>query len=959
MVALVLLLITMIPLGYLVTNEVHQAASAKNSLAALGVAEKWIEILGTAQDPPPRALSLAVDTGEQLIPIQPNGTPLPNNGTEPRGGTLFTVRAQYDWTATQDPNAAPDLCTSGGAQVLNLQVTVSWGVNQHVTDTTILDYPPPGIPQYGFYQLQVSGANTVDVGGKSWLTRVQAIPVTFTPSGGSPVTTHPDQYGCVFAELTPGTYTVVVGNPGGYPTFVENLATDPTNGPPNTPEPTGPLTIATPSPIAITPGVVTKSPTMYYDEGSSIGLSYPSSTSTADGVTCAATGQITCISEGEGTTGSQGATPATATLAFTSGSTWSSAATPSSPTSTTRIASVACLPSIACIGVGYGLTGANAHGAILSDNATTSIVTADAIPANVASLTHVICPTATQCAAWGTLSTGLPVVLAGTISSLGDTWSPVTLPSNPLLNQMTVLNQVACTPGPGSAPPNCVAVGSGSGLLDLWGWESSGPLFGSGTSGGTWVAPLVPITGLANPPNLTQVACPSAGNCMAIGTGQLLPILGLLLPAIPVVVSALFNPVGPGALAWTPVLPTVEPSSFSQLVCMPSNTCLAVGTVGSQAVIYSGTAGSISLGTLLLRVDYSVPGSSSISQVTCPSSATCVAIGSSTTSGTTVPVILSGAIAATDTWSPANSILGGITSVSAVSCPNATNCAIAASNNNGSNPAAEILSGTPGPSTTWSSASIPSADAGTLYLTGISCTPTSGTSTCAAVGASPSGAVIMMSTAGPGGTWNDRTADPGLALTGNPTVSIPIELARSGTNGILKTNGSLGFWNPVAGEPTAGQTIPNAPSILGIFPFAAGYGLSAGDCPAEDATNGVGSVLATTVPGATTASPSGVTVPLAVLPVQVTSSSTGLPASGDVLTLTATTVGTGCGSDYYALQPTGPDGLSRTEVPFGSYSLKVTAGSSSRTSTLVVAPGIVTVGSTVYTLPQTPAVTGP
>jgi Tfp pilus assembly protein PilV len=204
MVALVLLLVTMIPLGYLVTNEVHQAASAKNSLAALGISEKWLEILGTAQDPPPRSGALAVDTGRLLIPIRADGTPLPNNGTESRGGTTFTVRAEYTWTGTQDINTAPNLCTSGGAQVLNLQVTVSWGVNQQITGTTVLDYPPPGIPLYGFYQLQITGDNaTSDLGGNPWSDRVQAIPVTFTPTGGTGVKTYPDRYGCVFAELTP------------------------------------------------------------------------------------------------------------------------------------------------------------------------------------------------------------------------------------------------------------------------------------------------------------------------------------------------------------------------------------------------------------------------------------------------------------------------------------------------------------------------------------------------------------------------------------------------------------------------------------------------------------------------------------------------------------------------------------------------------------------------------------
>ncbi|HEX3839385.1 MAG TPA: prepilin-type N-terminal cleavage/methylation domain-containing protein [Acidimicrobiales bacterium] len=955
MVALVLLLVTMIPLGYLVTNEVHQAASAKDSLAALGISEKWLEILGTAQDPPPRSGSLAVDTGRPLIPIRPDGTPLPNNGTESRGGTTFTVRAEYTWTGTQDINTAPNLCTSGGAQVLNLQVTVNWGLNQHITDTTVLDYPPPGIPQYGFYQLQVSGDTTAnDLGGNAWSSRVQAIPVTFTPTGGTGVTIYPDQYGCVFAELNPGTYSVSVANPVagsplagntyGNPSFVQNLATDGT-----TAEPKGPFV----SSATISAGVVTVATQLNYDEGSTVGLSYPTSTFAADGVTCPGVLQITCLSEGEGTTGSLGATPPKATLAYTSGSTWSSASTPASPTST-RIASVACV-SIACIGVGYGLTGSTPHGVILSDNTTTpSAVTADTVPASVASLTDVICPTATACVAWGTLTTGLPVVLAGTISASGDTWSLVTLPNNPLLNQMSVLNQVSCSPGSGSAPPNCVAVGSGSGLLDLWGWAASGPLFGSGTSGGTWVAPLVPITGLGNPPNLTQVSCPSAGVCMAVGTGQILGVLGLG-PVLPIAVSGLFNPIGPGAIAWTPdlfpLLPLLAPipTTFTQLTCLSSNTCLLVGA-GSKPFIYSATAGLV--GPLFLTLDAVPASTASISQLSCPSVSTCVALGTATNGG---PAILSGAIGAPDTWSAAGIIPATIGSVSAVACPNATTCAIAADNLAG-NQTAAILSGTPGLATTWASATLPAVDAGTLYLTGISCTPTvsPATSTCSAVGASASGATIMMSTGGPAGPWNDRSADPGLAMTGSPTSSIPIEL---GTPGLKKTGGSLGFWNAVVGTTAAGTIIPLTTSIPTIFPFATGYGVAAGDCLTEYQAVSVGTGLASTVPGAT--SVTATTVPLAVLPIQVNSSA-GAAESGDVVTLTATT--SGCTGDKYTLQPTGPDGFSRTEVPFGTYSLSVTlpAGGASPTyPAVVVGAGTVSVGSTVYSLPHIPTVVGP
>jgi hypothetical protein len=1041
MVALLVLMITMVPLGYLVTNEVHQAASAKDSLAALGIAEKWVEILGTAQDPPPNLGSLAVDADKPLIPKLPSPPCVSNCSvpTETRGGTKFTIRAEYTWTGTQTGHTAPDLCSaSGGAKVLNLQVTVYWGSDQQITDTTVLNYPAPGIPQYGFYQLQISGdSGTNDALGNPWSQsdgtgRVQAIPVKFTPpSPGSPVTIYPDQYGCVFAELSPtvstplttaltlgqtgvttlavaaltapivagesveigsgtnlqtvtasgsaivgatsipvtsftstfaqpvGTpvfppYTVSVGNPVagfplsadnfGNPSFVQNLGTD---GSPS--EPTSPSN----GTFGITAGVTNPLTTLYYDEGSTVGLSYPTSTFTADGVSCPGVGQITCLSEGEGTSGSLGATPPAATLALTSGSTWSSPTLPSSPSST-RIASVACGPaSAACIGVGYGLTGTTPHGVILRDSTTTpGTVTADTIPASVTSLTNVICPSSTACVAWGT-GTGGPVILAGTIGST-DTWNAVTL-NTLVLTALTTINQIACAPN-----LNCVAVGSGTSLLGvLTAVSVSGPLYGASgaPSAGTWGATLVSISGLALASNLTQVACPTNAGCMAIGTGKVL----LVGPTVPIVISGTIQlPLSPYFATipvWLgdsfPLLGSTQ-SSISQLVCLsPSTVCLVVGigTVGlagpTQAVIYSGTVGSS------LTLDSVVNTTLSISQVSClyisPTSSTCVALGTKSTG----PVILSGAIGSPDTWSPSASIPAGITSLSAVSCPNATICAVAASNTGSTVPAAAILYGTPGTNTTWSNASLPSVDAKTLYLTGISCTPTSGTSTCSAVGTTPTSSVIMMSTAGPGGAWSDHTADSGLTLTGSPTANLPIEL----TNGLLTNSNPLitGAWNPVPATP-GGRA--NTTSIPDIFPFAGGYGVYAGDCVNEDLTSGAGSALAATIPGNTATSPSAATVPLGVLPIQVNSSG-GTPESGDVLTLTATTAGTGCGADKYTLQPTGPDGLSRIEVPFGSYSLKVAVGSSSTTSTVVVAPGLVTVGGTVYTLPQTPVVTGP
>lgn len=962
-VALVLLLITMLPLGYLVTNEVHQAASAKDRLAALAVGEKWVEILSTAQDPPPSLQFLGVDTDKPLIPKLPTGVSVP---TEVRGGTTFTIRSEYTWTTVQDPHLIPipNLCTSGGAQVLNLQVTVTWGRNvsaiQHITSTTVLNYPAPGIPQYGFYQLQMAGATgTPDQSNNPWSTsppgvgRVQSIPVTFTPSSGTGVTIYPDQYGCIFAELLPGTYTVTVNNPApgtppntnyGNPSFVENLGTDGSAIEPTGPVST-PIVVANANPVTITAGVTTPLTTLPYDEGSNVVLGYPTSTSTEDGVICPGTGQITCVSEGEGTPSSLGGTPAAASLALTSGSSWSSAVLPSSPTST-RIAAEACATA-ACIGVGYGYTGSTPHGMIVSNKTANSPGTAtlDTLPAGVTGLTNVACPTSTACVAWGNGTTG-PVVLAGQILSTGDTWNAEGLPAG-----MTTVNQVACSPA-----LNCVAVGSGG----LFGWSASGPLYGSSgaPSAGPWGGSLVAITlpEVIAPTNITQVACPTTTDCMAVGVGRILGVG----PIVPVVMSGLQISSLPGVATvpvWTfdayPLLPALAPlpTSLTQLVCPPTtNTCLVVGTgvVGgtAQAVIYSGT-----VTTLFLVLD-SVPSTTkSLSQLVCPSATVCVAIGT----GITAPAILSGVVGTTDTWSLQASSGGlptGTTSLSAVTCPVATVCAIAATNNATGTSEAAILSGAPGTSAMWSGASLPAADASALYLTGISCVPGSATSTCSAVGASPSSGVIMMSTNGPSGTWGDHSSDPLLTLRGSPTSNIPIEL----TNGqLINSNSNItGAWNPVPGT-ALGRA--NVTLISDIFPFTSGYGLFAGDCKTEGppSVSTAAATLLNTVPGNTSMTP-GATIPLGILSIQLNSSA-GAPESGSALVLTAANAS--CPADKYNLQSTGPDGLSRTEIPFGAYSLALPTGSPTNPVTLTVAPGAVTVGATTYLLPQPVPLVGP
>ena len=109
--------------------------------------------------------------------------------------------------------------------------------HNNVQDSVVIDYPPSGIQTLGFIALQVNGDSTaLDSQGNPWSTRVQAPPVTVTQTSGLPtqktLTIYPDQNGCAFAQVEPGTYTVALNNATtgqpfsndtyGSPPFVEN-----------------------------------------------------------------------------------------------------------------------------------------------------------------------------------------------------------------------------------------------------------------------------------------------------------------------------------------------------------------------------------------------------------------------------------------------------------------------------------------------------------------------------------------------------------------------------------------------------------------------------------------------------------------------------------------------------------------------------------------------------------------
>jgi hypothetical protein len=252
--------------------------------------------------------------------------------------------------------------------------------------------------------------------------------------------------------------------------------------------------------------------------------------------------------------------------------------------------------------------------------------------------------------------------------------------------------------------------------------------------------------------------------------------------------------------------------------------------------------------------------------------------------------------------------------------------------NTNSQPVAFLLASS-GSTTSWASEGLPTGNPA-LYLTGVSCVQT-GATYCGAVGAGASGAVELVSTAGPGGTWSDETA---TGLSGLTATGIPVEI----NNANLTPNTYQNFISP------GWATSPASP-LPPLFPFINGYSMYAGDCQSESLP-GLNVVQANTVPGGTSSS----TVPLGLLSVQVlhsTGNSIGLPYAA-TLSLQSTATGSGCGADSYPLQSAGTDGMSRTEVPFGSYTLTIiTAGGTTTVSNVTVGGSSVTVGLSTYLLP--------
>jgi len=898
-IAMVILLGVLIPTGYLFTNVISQSASARERITALSVAEQWVENLNTQG--PPSDTNNQPEVGVSL--------------TEPSSvlsGITYQVSAKFNWTDAT--GGTPNFCSTSTSPVLGLTVTVSWGGGQSITDQAILNFPASGNLTNGYLAIQVNGdpagSPPNDVYSATWSTRVTTVPVQVSGSNlAAPYSLTPASTGCTFLQLAPGTYTVQVG-PGPTSVYVANYNEQSSETQP----------LSTQASITIIDAEITQV-TFQYDEGADVGLSYPSTTAIADGLSCPNKGPIICLAMGQApaSSTSPAVSPQASGIVKTSTG-WSTA---SFPTTMTQIQSVACTTT-ACIAVGNsGAAGA----AAVSTNGTTW--TNSALPAGVSQLTSIVCPssaTTPACLAIGAGTASNGVLLTGTIAGSTVTWTKDTIPAT------TALSQIVCPSV--TAQPLCFV----SGTISTGATIISNT--GSGAPGTTWTAFTQSGVTMAT---ISSLTCNSTTFCMAIGTGK------VGASTVPVVIS--ITSVSGTTVTWKPFTASgFTMSTFTSIACTTTgNFCWASGTgkIGSGSVgpiiIYCNTtAGSLCVSGTNASTwkNDTVPGSlTSISGLTCPSTAV-PCFGLDTTSGSAGVITLPSGTA----WSSAT-LPAGVVSLTQLACPSTTACYVAGTS--ASSALVDVLK-----AGTWSTATFSGTTGGNpVYITGLACTAAT---TCEVAGATESAAQVL----------DYVNASVSFSASGTPSSLSGLYLDNPP---IMVSNANL---QPNTTIEMAAPTTLNGPQIqVGpLFPFSSGYSIAAGYCASEMAS---ASVSAATTPGATpTTTPAAPTVilPMGLLPIEATNSS-GVPISGATVSIVDS-----CGSQLtpvssgsfpalatppanptnptsYALPTSGVDGISRLAVIYGTYQVTVTLGGTSATTTVTVNPTSIVVGGTTYYMP--------
>ncbi len=653
-VAFTVLLSVVVPVSYLLDNILGQAATARNHVQALSIAEKWLEKLNSTGPPAFSTPNRLPNVGNDIY----EGQTVARTGVQrytDSGTTKYFTVAKFTWQTITDK---PNLCLSATVpQILNLTVKTSYNGGS-VTDSTEIDYPPDGLPTYGFLGVQLEGSPTSATDPTPPLAkdgqrykglngRIATAPVTVT-SATNPTTVHtstagPD--GCAFFELPVGTYKVKAGNYKIVTTFVTTGSL-------------GATTITYAPRVQVALSKVTVAGPFLYDEGAFIDVDYADSTVTDGSLVCPNDGEFQCLATGQGTTG--GTTASTNVL---SGTKWNSKDLPSSD-GIEKIESSACTSSL-CVAVGFGASGA----AAITDSTSSAVGTwaAASPPATlgVTILHQVRCPSPTACLAIGTTATG--AVILGVTATKNPSgvitlnWSKDTPPHGVTLTSLSALTcagTTACFVTGTTATGPVLLAGAASGSAETWAQDipstppTTGPKYNTlsqlkcvkssacfvvATAG---TAPVVLAGGISPsqeawssdtlPGTVSSISgftCASSTACFAIGVSASKPVV-------------LAGAVAPSAESWvTENLPATMKSAM-QITCAPT-ACFVIGTDGSGDGIFAGPASS----TTANWTKDSVPAGLQLTHISCTGTTECIVTGVNTTAQSAI--VLLGAVSST------------------------------------------------------------------------------------------------------------------------------------------------------------------------------------------------------------------------------------------------------------------------------------------------------------------------
>ncbi len=440
---------------------------------------------------------------------------------------------------------------------------------------------------------------------------------------------------------------------------------------------------------------------------------------------------------------------------------------------------------------------------------------ADAAPGALAELSSVACVSDQSCTAVGNYATqnsGQPWL----VTESGGKWSPVATPAAPNGASYHYVADPPPTSVSCASATDCVAVGWGKIILN--------------ETGGTWSSMITPAPANSwslQAPWLFSVACPSVGNCVAVGTytdasNEPVPA-ALIATETDGSWSALEAPLPADAVQGG------ANTGLSDVVCSSVGNCTAIGTYtasdGQAGLIVTESAGTWSATRAPLPAN---AGSRppQLTSVACPSAGDCAVVGYYQDDSQRYHGLV--LVESSDTWSATEAALPSSPNavrdgrLYSIACPSATTCTAVGNYVDNAQGAQGLildfaLPDVPG-SQSALEAPLPSDAVSNVTLTAIAC---GAKDTCSAVG-----------------TYNDSSNRvEGLLLTEGATFEPPTV--------VLHMSGR-------ARARLAGKKVRVNPGITAECPAAAGVPCVAGAKAKEKATV-VGKVVFTMRSGASKA----------------------------------------------------------------------------------------------------------